>query len=411
MQFPIWGTSYLAGKVGLATVAILLVFVAHAAAGLGVIYSFSLNRAQRFLRKNTPYILLLPSVVTMVLILGLWTYASLVRPALVSTIVHVFMWLLAIQAIAIILQNLAAYALSYHDDRLTPSRRTFISWIYTACAIIPVIVINVVASFMLTPGRWLATFNFWDALINPTFIPSLLLHIAWALVLGCTSLIVIINLSTDLTADEKHDLEKLSGKWMWVLAAAVPIAPLYLMAAAKDSPLMLVGLALTLVVVLQFFVAQFLRSDRIGFTTSLTLMLILLTATASYDLAQARMRGPYDISGYLYSNGIAVADVEELKREGILANASWIVPHSINLARVPSPKRGQWIYQALRYEWYFGNDAKSLRQRIHGMDKAALRDYIQNIDRFDPSVPPFIGNPQELDDLVDYLLTSPRGED
>src|SRR5512139_2983073 len=51
-----------------------------------------------------------------------------------------------------------------------------VGWIYFAAAWLSLFVINGILAFMLTPGQWLTTGDFWDGFFNPTFWPMLVLR-------------------------------------------------------------------------------------------------------------------------------------------------------------------------------------------------------------------------------------------
>ena len=83
-----------------------------------------------------------------------------------------------------IVEILSALLYYYGWKSMSPADHMTLGWIYFVSAWLSLFVINGILTFMLTPGTWLVTGNFWDGFFNPTFWPSLVLRSAIAVMLG-----------------------------------------------------------------------------------------------------------------------------------------------------------------------------------------------------------------------------------
>ena len=74
----------------------------------------------------------------------------------------------------------AALIYAYNWDTLDRRTHLIIGWIYFVAAWASLVVINGIITYMLTPGRWLETRNFWSGFFNPTYWLSLFIRTAMA---------------------------------------------------------------------------------------------------------------------------------------------------------------------------------------------------------------------------------------
>ncbi len=364
--------------------------------------------------------MLAPFVATLVTTILCCFYASLACPATTSAIVHALLWPLALSGLLLIVQALGACAYHFAAERLSVERKEAVAWLCALGSAGPVAMIALISSFMTTPGSWLETLNIWDAVFNPTFIPALILHAAWGIALAGAAMLVVVNSPMQRLQPEAVRLERLSALTLWALVAAAPIAILYLMMLGKVYTTLafsahttliyfIGGLIATAMALAILFITAGVRRERIGFSGSLALLALLFIATGAFNLAQAGIRKPYTIAGYLYTNDIAVSEMQRLHREGVLPHANWIVPPGIDLRLVTREKRGEWVYAAMNYARYPATSLDNFRLRLAGLDRVAARTLITHLELLNPQIPPFAGSPEEVDDLAAYLQS--RGEE
>ena len=187
-------------------IAVLHVFISHFAIG-GGFFLVVMERAARkaadterleFLEKLSRFFVLTTLVMGALTGVGIWFVIGLLNPAATEVLIHNFVWGWAIEWTFFVVEILAALLYYYGWKRMSPADHMTLGWIYFVFAWLSLFVINGILTFMLTPGTWLATGNFWDGFFNPTFWPSLVLRSAIAVMLaGLYALLVASRCKPD----------------------------------------------------------------------------------------------------------------------------------------------------------------------------------------------------------------------
>ncbi len=424
-MYPPLANPVLASPTALFLVAAVFVAVIHTTAGLGIINHALTTRALArddqarlsMLERMVSRVMLFPALASLCLGLSVWLWASVQMPQATSTFVHVFLWIGVVQSCALLVQIMAALT-SQTADLSASRQRRFVTGAYAVSSACALLSIAPITSFMLTPGRWLTTFDFWDALINPTFLPTLLLSLAWATGLGSIAFIALTSLSSAHVPDENRALQSDAGHWLWALPAIAPIAPLWYMAANVLPALqrgfgqeviiwiIIMGLILTLIPCALLLTMLFLRRAQIDLSVALASLVTAICATMVWCHLSVTLRAPFTIEDYLYSTGIGVDDCARSAREGALASSPWILPMGVDSTRIPPEKRGELIFRALGYDRLLGNRVKLLR----GLGRETVRELIAQGTLGALALPAFCGRPDELDDMAAYLTARARGE-
>ncbi|MCL4807473.1 MAG: cytochrome ubiquinol oxidase subunit I, partial [Thermoanaerobaculia bacterium] len=181
MDYPIREFA-MGGGILIALVAILHVVVSHFAVGGGLVMAAletaAVKRNDRPLRdlvKRSSMILLLVSTVFGAISgVGIWFTIGVVHPAATSSLIHTFVWAWATEWTFFLLEVVAALAWVATWDKVSPRTHLFLIWIYAFAAFMSLVVIQGILGFMLTPGKFPATFSFWDGFLNPTYLPGIL---------------------------------------------------------------------------------------------------------------------------------------------------------------------------------------------------------------------------------------------
>ncbi|NCD25075.1 MAG: cytochrome C, partial [Deltaproteobacteria bacterium] len=192
MEYPVWQLSTLAGGFWIALIATTHVFVSHFAVGGGLFLVLTESRARRensselleFVRGHTWFFLLLTMVFGGISGVGIWFIISVLAPAATSSLIHIFVWGWATEWVFFIGEIVALLIYHYSFQRMKPRDHMVVGWLYFLFAWLSLFIINGVIGFMLTPGDWLTTENFWDGFFNPTFWPSLVFRSLMAFMLA-----------------------------------------------------------------------------------------------------------------------------------------------------------------------------------------------------------------------------------
>lgn len=386
--------------------------------GFAAITALSARRAElarddllaRFVRRNASRLTLIPTTLTIIIVIACWLAALHAHPATTSTLVHTFMWLIALQGMAFIVQGIAGWVFVHGGNRLTLQHHVIIAFIYALASWVPVLILAIVAAFMTTPGAWLETYNIWHALLTPLTVPFMVIASAWGLVIGAALFMLIANITRHLTPLERDELENRALPALLIAAGAVPFIPLVYMGASSWNtaiPATLeCGLVLGIAALGLIVIARFARHERLGFIGTLVTVLFAITATIATVLSLGSMNAPYTIRGYLYTNELALHDEPVLKRQGILTTATQIVPAGIDLMRTTSAQRGRWVYLANGYQCAPECAYARLAGLAQTIGKDEIRRALLTPEKLHLKIPPFMGTEYELDDLINYLITA-----
>lgn len=426
MDFPAWDVPLLGGGLLVAIVAILHVFVAHFAVGGGLFLVWSEARAYRtrdddllqYLRTHSTFFVFLVLVFGAVSGVGVWWTIALVSPSATSTLIHSFVWAWAIEWVFFFVEIAAAFIYYYGWDRLDRRIHLAVGWIYFAAAWLSLFVINGILTFMLTPGRWLATHAPIDGFFNPTMVPSLAVRTGSAIALaGLYALLTASWSRRDGPAvpgedDRRQRLTRYAASWVLVGVATIPFAGAWYVSRIPDaarllttggSPVVMIFAVLSIVlsglIVLVTYVGP-LRHPRSANALVACILLVLgLGVTGVTEWVREAVRKPYVIYNYMYSNAIRQADRVAIGERGILQTARWVDP------RV-RPDRAQAAAAIFRLECrscHAIDGYNAVRPLLRHWSEPFIDYQLQRLDELKGYMPPFIGTEAERRALAHWL--------
>ena len=176
MIYPFWDVPFSYGIL-MAVIAVLHVFVSHFAIGGGLFLVVTEHRARRagdtatleFLQKLSKMFVLVSLVFGALTGVGIWFIIGLLNPTATEALIHNFVWGWAIEWTFFVVEITAAIIYYYGWQRLSARDHLIVGWIYFIAAWLSLFIINGIVAFMLTPGQWLVTGNFWGGFFNPTY--------------------------------------------------------------------------------------------------------------------------------------------------------------------------------------------------------------------------------------------------
>lgn len=442
MDYPFWNLAIGSGLL-MGAVAIAHVIVSHFAIGGGLVIAvtetLAVRRQDRDLRelarRSSLVLILVSTVFGAISGVAIWVVAGLISPAAISTLIHNYVWGWAIEWTFFVVELAAALVYFATWDRVSQRAHLALIWIYFVAAYLSLVVINGIIAFMLTPGRWLVTGDFWDGFFNPTYWPGLALRSGIALLMA-TAFMVFAALRGRLEARPR--LLRYLGLWLaagaaiayggyrwWEAALPDGVRALFLgpspalPALADTRQFLLWALAATLVlgVVLLLLPRRLPRRSRA--LAAVALMLAAFAFFGGYERLREGARKPFLIHGYLFSNGLRVEQIASIDERGVLATARWAALGGAE----SSVERGRQIfraqcaschtldgYQAIRpllpddRDLIFGV-VYSLRDQGTAYGSLAPGETLAPAALAYPFMPPFVGTEDELESLVDYLAT------
>jgi len=342
MNYPIWLTSGLGGGNLIALISILHVYAAHLAVGGGLLiylldrkaYLSSDDRLNSFLQRYNWIFLLTTVVFGAVSGLGIWFIIALIHPSATSALIHTFVFAWAIEWVFFLAEIAAILIYHYYFTRLDRQTRLKIALLYALFAWLSLFIINGILSYMLTPGKWLQTHNFWHGFFNPSFFSSLFFRSFIALIVAGISTFVIGAFQTDSSSRVKA--VRIGTRWViCAIIGLVPSAVWYYFSlptavritafALNNETIHFLRIFIFLTPALLIIALLFAFKAPAAYQRSLAVLaaLIGLLWIGGYEYSREIARKPFIIYGYMYSNSVLVSEADKLNTQGFLIHAKW----------------------------------------------------------------------------------------
>lgn len=422
MNFPVWEIPLLGGPLLIGIISVLHVFIAHFAVGGGLFLVLTERKAYRensaamldYVKKHSKFFLLLTLVLGAVSGVGIWFTIGLVHPSATSSLIHTFVWGWAIEWVFFIVEISSIIIYVAMWDKMDRRTHMTIGWIYAASGFLTLAVINGIVSFMLTPGAWLETKNFWDGIFNPTYLP--------ALVSRSLVCIAFAGMYAFLTASRLRDesvrvpLLRYSARWVLPALILLPLAMLWYYEAIPETAQEIVqggipyiattalygiiaaGLLLVLVLI-----GPFWRAKSFTFAQAIVLLLVASGAMFAAERVREAIRKPYVLYGYMYSNAVRVDDLSRIQEQGVLAAAKWVSEKTITPENeVPV---GRELFRVQCASCHTVGGYQDIIHELEDRTQEDLEVILSDLSSFKGFMPPFAGNEAERRALAAWLMT------
>ncbi len=426
MNYPFWEIPALGGGLLIAIIAIIHVYISHLAVGGGLFLVWSERKARRegdasllgYVKKHTYFFLLLTMVAGGLTGVGIWFVISLVHPQGTSALIHTFVFGWAIEWTFFIGEIIALLLYYYLWDRLRPRFHMLLGWLYFGFAWLSLFVINGILTFMLNPGRWIETQNFWHGFFNPSFWPSLVFRTGLSLVLaGLFGLVTAVRIGE---ADQRAKLLRYCARWMlapfvlivlggyWYLYS-IPAEPLQNV--LRQNPEVLPFSRMFLWMSALLFLGGLAALVRMPTALSRLMVAVLLVIglgwMSGFEYVREIARKPYVIFGYLYSSSVTTDRVAQLQEEGFLPHAKWTRIKEIDDENRLEAGRELLVHQCLICHTVGGyND---LLQRTGHLTEYGVAAQLSGQGKINTYMPPFLGNEAEKEALAAYIAQGLHG--
>jgi len=422
MDYPFWEVPFLSGGIVIALIAVVHVFVSHFAVGGALFLALSERKALReenrellsYLRGHSRFFILVTLVFGVVTGVGIWFAIGLAHPAGTSLLIHSFVWAWAMEWCVFLVEIAAGLIYYYGWDRLEPRTHLWIAWIYAVAAYLSLVIINGILAFMLTPGRWIQTGNFWHGLINPSYAPSLLLRTGASISLA--GLYALLTASVIHHPGARGRLVRHAARWVLAGFGIMPLAGIWYflvippegrLLAFGGAPAVTIFLALSVGISAFILVFSWLTAYRLPerFSPALAVLFLLvgLAVTASAEWVREAVRKPFIVYGVMYSNGIRPGQVDELSRDGLLPRARWVTVHEVTGSN--TLEAGAEIFRIQCASCHTTNGYNAIRPLIAGWRKSYIADQLRHLNELKGIMPPFAGTDRERWALAHYLAS------
>jgi len=349
MNYPVWELYYTGGGLLIALIAVVHVYVAHFAVGGGLFLVLTEMKGLRenspavldYTRRHSKFFLLLTMVFSSVTGVGIWFTISLLSPAATSILIHTFVFGFATEWVFFTLEIVAIFLYFYTFNKIDSKAHVKIGWLYAVSALISLILINGIIAFMLTPGEWLETRNFWDGFFNPSFWPSMFFRITIAVVLaGIFGFVTAVFIKDP---EFRENMVRYCAKWLIFPFVFMVLFAWWYLAALDDAPkAMILGRSPEIVLLTKIFaivlpvlfISGLLMAIRMPGSVkkymAFVILLIGLVYMGSFEWIREAGRRPYLIYNYMYSNSIKIEDEARINKQGFLNTAKWVKYKNLN---------------------------------------------------------------------------------
>ncbi|MBC7978884.1 MAG: cytochrome c [Myxococcales bacterium] len=399
-------------------VGILHVFLAQFAIGGGMLlwYFERLGQrghpdAQTFVDGYFKVLVLISFVLGALTGVAMWFTTIQVGARTIGLMIDEFHWLWATEWVWFAIEITAGYAFYRYGPRLDGRTRLRLLGLYAIASWLSLFWINGILSWQLTPGDWLDGDGMWAGFFNASFWPSLVFRTAVATTLAALVGCILIN-TMDLPRERKAALVRRASRFAAPIAIMPALALWFFAVLPADSrswllggsmPMtMFVGVAAGASFLIGGYVILGLIVQRlyINGATATLLLGLAFGATAAGEFVREGARKPYTVRGVLYSTSIRPDEVAALRASGVTTHD----PYPLQ-ATYPTPQltHGAKVERALCDACHTMNGANALVELTRTWTDDQLRLNLAKLQRTKGFMPPFAGNAEDVEALVQLL--------
>ncbi|BDV00608.1 cytochrome c family protein [Thermodesulfomicrobium sp. WS] len=427
MNFPVWELNAAGGGLLVALIAIFHVYIAHFAVGGGLFlvtmehwaYRTGDNHLLEYIKRHTKFFLIVTMVLGGITGVGIWFIISLLSPHATSILIHTFVFAWATEWVFFAGEIISLFLYFYLFGKIQRRLHLAIGWVYFVCGWMSLFMINGIIGFMLTPGDWLTTRNFWDGFFNPSFWPALVFRTAFALSLAGLYGLVTAAWEKDNAARER--LVRLNALWLILpFAALLPSGWWYLQVIPEAQRLLILGgnpeiprLFTTLYGVCALLVAGGLilairMPAQLKRSAAVALLVMGIASLGSFEWIREAGRRPYLIVGHLFSNGVLQDDVPMLS-QGYLKASAWN-----QYADLTDPlAAGKELFRGQCAACHsIGGPLNDIRKLSASFGLMGMESLLTGMGKIYGYMPRFVGTAAERHALASYVASlTPRVEE
>ncbi|MEK6643365.1 MAG: c-type cytochrome [Planctomycetota bacterium] len=401
---------------------IVHVFLAQFAIGGGMLMCYfqrlaSTNRspnARQLLDGYFKVLVLVSFVVGALTGVGMWFTTIQISPRTIGVMVDQFHWVWAIEWTFFCLEVVAGYAFYRAGPRLGDRDRMTLLVLYTMAAWFSLFWINGILSWQLTPGEWTRTQNVWAGFFNPSFWPSLFYRTITSLTIASLAACIVINAMHDLDLSARRGLLNQAAYLLAPMLFMPALGVWYLRVIPADSRSWVLGgsaamtmfmtlaIGASLMIGLYAMVGLIRRKLYINGATATLLCALAFGATAGGEFVREGIRKPFTIREHLYSNSIRPTEVARLKKVGCTTDDPYPLRDPERYAN-DQLRLGAKVFRVQCSVCHTMNGMNGLTHLAGTWTTEQRRLNISRLEHTKPFMPPFAGNAEELEALVQLI--------
>ncbi|MBC2711295.1 MAG: cytochrome ubiquinol oxidase subunit I [Desulfosarcina sp.] len=428
MNYPIWERTLAGGGLLIAVIAVVHVYVAHFAVGGGfflVVTEWMGYRNKRpdivaYVKTHSLFFLLVTMVFGAITGVGIWFTISLLSPGVTSILIHTFVFGWATEWVFFAGEIVALLLYWYRFGKISEKNHLAIGLFYVLFGWLSLFMVNGIIAFMLTPGRWLETGNFWDGFFNPSMWPSLGYRTCIALMFaGIFGFVTAVFIKDDR---QRKTLVNWCVWWTVIpFILSCPFLFWYFKALSPDQQEMILRLSPELSDAVTFFVftipllfigiVVMVARSRGGVqkTAAFVVLLAGLGYMGGFEWLREGTRRPYLIYGHTYSNGIAVDQETAINEAGILKTARWVNHREISEENMLAA--GREIFRLLCISCHsVGGPANDILPLTNGFGAFGMDAQLSGQGKLSGYMPRFMGTEQDRMALARFIVEALHGK-
>jgi len=382
-------------------------------------------QARFFLDSYFKFLVLISFVLGAVTGVAMWFTSIQLSPRTIGVMIDEFHWLWATEWAFFCLEVVAGYAFYRYAKRLTDRSRFFLLLLYAVGAWMSLFWINGIISYQLTPGAWSidaepGASKLWAGFFNPSFFPSLIYRTAASLTIAALVGCVVINTIRELDREARRQLITYASHLMLPMVVMPLVGVWFLAVIPEDSRGYVTGgsvamtMFMTIAVGASFLIAGYaivgLWRQRlyINGATATLLAVLAFVATAGGEFVREGVRKPYTVRNTLFSNSVTHGEIEQLRQVGSVTYDPYPL---INEDQYPSDqiKLGAKVFRFQCSICHTTDGVNGLSHLTGTWTTRKKRLNIAQLQRLKPFMPPFAGNAEELEALVQFIEWSNQG--
>lgn len=427
MNYPVWEIWTIGGPVFIAVISVLHVYVAHFAVGGGLFLVLTEIKARReqspemlvFTQRHARFFMLLTMVFGSVTGVGIWFIIALVHPAATSLLIHTFVFGWAIEWVFFVGEIVCLFVYFYTFQSMSPKTHLRIGWLYFFFAWLSLLVINGIVGFMLTPGNWVESRDFWQGLLNPSFLPSLGFRTFLSLMIA--GLFGFLTATRVAEGKVREVLIRYTARWLYWPVLVLPLfAYWYLSVIPEGAGRMVLGASpetgpfvrAFLALLPALFVGGILMAVHLpkGLKQPLAWVLLIcgLLYMGSFEWIREAARRPFIIQGVMYSTGVLPAQEPGIREKGMLRTARWIADRELGPENLRQQGKTLFNLQCLPCHTVNGL-YKDIVPLTRDWTYQGIVSQLTGQGRAKPYMSPFMGTQGEKEALAAFIACTLHG--
>jgi len=428
MNYPVWQLDAFGGGLMIAMMAVFHVYISHFAVGGGLFLVLSELKGIRennpaikeYAYKNTRFFLLVTMIAGGITGVGIWFTIALLNPGATSVLIHNFVFGWAAEWVFFTIEIIALLIYYYTYKRMEQRTHLLIGWIYFGAAWMSLFIINGIIDFMLTPGNWIQTHNFWDGFFNPTFWPALFFRTALCIIIA--GLFGFMTATWIKDKNLRNTMVRYCARYLlipfvfllasawWYKSALPPEVEQLIFEGMPEMQRFISGFILLSPLLVIGGILLIIRlPGKLTRSVAVIMLVLGLAYMGCFEFIREGGRRPYILRNYMYSNSILTTDVHTVQQKGLLNKAKW-VRHK-QLTPENRLEVGHDIYNILCLPCHsIGGPLNDIKELASVFSEQGLDAFLSGVETTHPYMPPFAGTDQERAALAHYIAYSLNGQ-